>query len=176
MNDMLPRWLLSIRLVFVGLACFLAIAQGAASSAAEAADKAAVLGQPAALQVQPQSITLRGRHANQQIVVTGEYAGGVIRDLTGVCEMSSEAAEIAAIDETGYVTPKKNGQTALVIKAGDKTRKAVFTYERSASDQLKLNGTMAGHTIQMQLRREDEKKFLLSSRGFHWVQEYPFNR
>jgi hypothetical protein len=28
----------------------------------------------------------------------------------------------------------------------------------------------------MQLRREDEKKFLLSSRGFHWVQEYPFNR
>ena len=63
-----------------------------------------------------------------------------------------------------------------LIKAGDKTRKAVFTYERSASVQLKLNGTMAGHTIQMQLRREDEKKFLISSRGFHWVQEYPFNR
>lgn len=62
------------------------------------------------------------------------------------------------------------------IKADDKTWKAEFAYERSALDQLNLNGAMAGHTIQMQLRREDEKKFLLSSRGFHWVQEYPLNR
>jgi hypothetical protein len=180
MNDMLPRWLLSIRLVFVGLACFLAIAQGAASSAAEAADKAAVLGQPAALQVQPQSITLRGRHANQQIVVTGEYAGGVIRDLTGVCEMSSEAAEIAAIDETGYVTPKKNGQTALVIKAGDKTARVAVTvidlekpnvtsFRREVIAALNVGGCNAGACHGTP---SGKNGFKLSLRGFDPAADY----
>jgi hypothetical protein len=28
----------------------------------------------------------------------------------------------------------------------------------------------------MQLRLVDRSKFMVVSRGFHWVQEYPFNR
>jgi hypothetical protein len=58
----------------------------------------------------------------------------------------------------------------------DKKWKALLTFSRPAPDQLNLDGTLNGHKIQMQLKREDETKFLLSSRGFHWVQEYPFNR
>jgi hypothetical protein len=38
-----------------------------------------------------------------------------------------------------------------------------------------LDGTMDGHTVHMGLRRTDTS-FLLVTRGFHWVQEYPFNR
>jgi hypothetical protein len=26
------------------------------------------------------------------------------------------------------------------------------------------------------LRRDDEKEFLLTTRGFHWINEYPYNR
>jgi hypothetical protein len=33
-----------------------------------------------------------------------------------------------------------------------------------------------GHKVQMQLEAMDRKQFLLVNRGFHWVQEYPFNR
>lgn len=127
MNASLSHWLFSLRLVFAGLSLSLTAWQASAASAAEAADKAAVIGQPAALQVQPESITLRGQHANQQLVVTGRYANGLVRDLTGVCELRSEAAAIAAVDETGFVTPKKNGQTAIVIKAGDKTARVPVT-------------------------------------------------
>jgi hypothetical protein len=35
---------------------------------------------------------------------------------------------------------------------------------------------MDGHTIRMQLQRIDLNKFLILNRGFHWIQEYPFNR
>ena len=41
---------------------------------------------------------------------------------------------------------------------------------------LRLILTMDGETIQAKLRRADEKSFLLTSRGFHWINEYPFNR
>ena len=61
-------------------------------------------------------------------------------------------------------------------KQDDKNWKANFSYQRSTADDLVLAGSIAGHNVQMQLKRVDEKKFLLASRGFHWVQEYPFIR
>ena len=41
--------------------------------------------------------------------------------------------------------------------------------------QLTLDGNMDGHKVHMPLNLVDRRKFLLVSRGFHWVQEYPFN-
>jgi len=55
-------------------------------------------------------------------------------------------------------------------------RKAVFSFTRPAPDHLVLDGTMDGHTVKMDLHAVDLQSFLLVSRGFHWVQEYPFNR
>lgn len=69
---------------------------------------------------------------------------------------------------------KKN--TLVLTKPSDKTWKATLTYTRPATDQLQLEGAWGGHKVQMHLRREDETKFPLNTRGFHWVQDYPFNR
>ena len=33
-----------------------------------------------------------------------------------------------------------------------------------------------GHKTHIQLRLRDRNKFLLVNRGFHWIQEYPYNR
>jgi hypothetical protein len=63
-----------------------------------------------------------------------------------------------------------------LTRSEDKTWNANFVFTRPAADQLLLEGTMGGHKVQMQLTRLDEKKFLLLNRGFHWVQEYPYNR
>jgi uncharacterized membrane protein YphA (DoxX/SURF4 family) len=67
-------------------------------------------------------------------------------------------------------------RSLALTKDSDKKWKANFTYARPAKDQLILDGDMDGHQIHMQLQLLDREKFLLLSRGFHWVQEYPFNR
>jgi uncharacterized protein DUF1553/uncharacterized protein DUF1549 len=121
MKSSLPHWLISLRFILAGVSLSLTNASVFAASPAEAANSEAVIGQPTDLQVQPESITLRGRHARQQLVVTGHYAGGFVRDLTALCVMSSESTDVAAVDETGFVTPKKNGQTAILVKASGKT-------------------------------------------------------
>jgi uncharacterized membrane protein YphA (DoxX/SURF4 family) len=72
------------------------------------------------------------------------------------------------------IDEKKN--TLTLTKHDDQKWKANLTYNRPAADQLQLEGTWAGHKVQMHLKREDETKFPLNSRGFHWVQDYPFNR
>jgi hypothetical protein len=94
---------------------------------ADPGGKDKVVGQPVALSVEPASIALDGPRAAQQIVVTGKYVDGTVRDLTLFADISSEAPAVVSVDEGGYVRPGKNGATALVVKAGGKTIKAAVT-------------------------------------------------
>src|SRR5262249_49141427 len=83
---------------------------------------APLVGQPTALAVQPEAITLAGPRALQQVVVTGKYADGTLRDLTPFCELTPESADVAAMKD-GLLMPKKNGTTSLLVKLGGQTAK-----------------------------------------------------
>ncbi len=58
----------------------------------------------------------------------------------------------------------------------DKTWKADFSFQCVVPDQLILDGDMDGHKTHLQLKLVDRNSFLLVNRGFHWIQEFPFNR
>jgi hypothetical protein len=51
-----------------------------------------------------------------------------------------------------------------------------LSYERPEFSTLLLTGDLAGRPVTARLRRRDESEFLLTSRGFHWINESPFNR
>jgi hypothetical protein len=72
----------------------------------------------------------------------------------------------------------EDARTLALSKRDDANWKATINYQRSDpdSDLLALEGKIDGHTIRAQLRRRDPSEFLLGSRGFHWINEYPFNR
>jgi uncharacterized membrane protein YphA (DoxX/SURF4 family) len=63
-----------------------------------------------------------------------------------------------------------------LTQADDEKWTAGFLVERPAPDRLVLEGDMDHHRARLELRLEDHAKFQLPSRGFHWVQERPFNR
>jgi hypothetical protein len=63
-----------------------------------------------------------------------------------------------------------------LTKPTDKTWRATFSYARPAPDQLALDGAMDGHKIQLKLKLQDRDKFTIVNRGFHWINEYPFQR
>ena len=52
----------------------------------------------------------------------------------------------------------------------------VLRFQRPATDRLVVDGEMSQHAIHMELHLVDRGTFLLVNRGFHWIQEYPFNR
>jgi hypothetical protein len=64
----------------------------------------------------------------------------------------------------------------VLTKREDLDAKSTFSYQRPAPGLLTVTGTMDGETIQAKLRLADSRSFLLTSRGFHWINEYPFNR
>jgi hypothetical protein len=83
------------------------------------------------------------------------------------------------MDETfanfGSTLNEKN-QALNLTKVGDKNWKADFTFNRPSPDQLQLDGAMDGHKIHMQLKLLDRSKLMLVSRGFHWINDFPFQR
>ena len=58
----------------------------------------------------------------------------------------------------------------------DPSWKADFVVERQGTNALELQGTFDGKQVQAKLSRPTDQSFLLTSRGFHWINEYPFNR
>ncbi len=67
-------------------------------------------------------------------------------------------------------------KTLALTRRGDNRWRATFTFQRPARDQLILDGRMDNHPVHAELQLTDRNKFVLVRRGFHWIQEYPFNR
>jgi uncharacterized membrane protein YphA (DoxX/SURF4 family) len=68
------------------------------------------------------------------------------------------------------------GKSLQLTRRGDQTWKSSFTLETPSPGLITLNGEMDGKKIQAKLRKLDTKAFLLNSRGFHWINEFPYNR
>ncbi len=66
--------------------------------------------------------------------------------------------------------------TLSLTRRGDKNWTANFAFQRPARDRLILDGRMDDRQVHLELRLTDRNKFLLVRRGFHWIQELPFNR
>jgi hypothetical protein len=67
-------------------------------------------------------------------------------------------------------------KTLTLTKQSDKAWKATFAFSSPAPDLLVLDGTMNGQRIQMQLKAFDRERLTLVNRGFHWINEFPFQR
>jgi hypothetical protein len=102
--------------------CLLVFARWASAAIpSDAEARTALIGSPVALSVQPSALALAGPRAVQQVIVTGRYSDGSVRDLTAFSAFALENAELASISPEGFVSPRKTGETTLVVKAGGQT-------------------------------------------------------
>lgn len=82
------------------------------------------LGDPGALKeirIEPnpdgKGVLLRGRDGRQQLVVTGVYTSGQLRDHTRSVQFAVEPAGIVNIDNTGHATPAADGKAVITVTA-----------------------------------------------------------
>lgn len=80
-----------------------------------------ILGKPETIEVHPSTINLTNKRSFNQVVVTGKYAGGLVRDLTPFSFLSIEQPEIAKVEGSSIVTGVKNGTTKLKVTTGTTT-------------------------------------------------------
>ena len=74
-----------------------------------------------------------------------------------------------------YVLSLDPGRMTLG-KRDDAEWKSTLSYAQPEPGLLALSGTLDGRTIRARLHREKPPRFLLTTRGFHWINERPLNR
>jgi hypothetical protein len=67
-------------------------------------------------------------------------------------------------------------RTLTLRKTEDPRWNMVLSYERVSPEVVTLAGALNGSEMTARLRRAEEQKFLLTDRGFRWINEFPFNR
>ncbi len=55
-------------------------------------------------------------------------------------------------------------------------KESLFAYIESEPDGLAIEGELNGVKLAVKLKRRDLNEFTLVSRGYHWINEYPFNK
>jgi len=84
--------------------------------------------------------------------------------------------EDAETKEHGWAPIKvdKDKHTITVTTDEEKKTTVTWTYARPAPDRLVIDGVHRGKQLHVTLHREPDG--LLVTRGFHWVNDVPFNR
>jgi hypothetical protein len=88
-----------------------------------------------ALQLTPKERALKGSKASQQYLVTGRYADGRERDLTGEARFALSNAKVARIDESGRAFVLADGETAVTATVAGLTARASLKVQGSAEER-----------------------------------------
>ena len=80
------------------------------------------------------------------------------------------------VNERFGVQLDQEKRTLTLRKREDPGWNTVLNYERVSPEVITLAGVLNGSQMTARLRRTDDRKFLLTDRGFHWINEFPFNR
>jgi len=123
---------------------------------------------------------LRGIWSVEEFTVDGKVQPPLLTDETRwrtVIFDGSGSANVRVGNHTvlNFSTMMSHDKKSLLL-ANDQKSKSVFTLEKTGLGQLTLTGDMDGHHLVVKLTRQDEEKFILTTRGFHWINEYPYFR
>ena len=94
---------------------------------------------PTKIEVIPQRLSLSGTRDRAQLVVTGYYADGRVRDVTGEAKFTTAARQIATV-QSGVIRPTGDGTTKITATVAGRSRQfEVKVANFSPADQVSFN-------------------------------------
>jgi uncharacterized membrane protein YphA (DoxX/SURF4 family) len=118
----------------------------------------------------------------EELVVDGLVSPPLVTDadrwrrvmFTGGNRMSFQLMSGSRARYNVDIDPKK--RTLAFTRRDDPSWKSTLAYTRPQPKLLVMQGTFDGRQVRARLRQGEIPKFLLTTRGFHWINERPFNR
>ena len=115
---------------------------------------------------QPGTATAANEKSRWRRVVINDYK---TRLVLAVQQIDDQMPRYMITDD-----PEKKALT--VALRTDPAKTGTLAYSNPEPGVLTLEGSFLGETISARLRKNEHPEYLLMSRGFNWVQEFPFNR
>jgi len=117
----------------------------------------------------------------ESLTVDGKSSPPLLTDTTRwrrvVFDSRSRTAFQQMDDKDQYfrATIDPGRKTVALRRPGDAQIQGTLTYAQPSPDKLTLDGTLNQHSFHAELALCDRSQFMLVSRGFRWVQQYPYN-
>jgi hypothetical protein len=127
--------------------------------------------------VHPQHPPLYGAYDVESYVRNGQEVGLEPSRPRKIAVDFAAALAVRTMDDTvvRYGSKYDEANHTITLTQG-KSAPSTLTYSRPDAEHVVLAGKLGPDTISARLKKMDEKKFLLLSRGFHWINERPLNR
>jgi hypothetical protein len=125
---------------------------------------------------------LYGLYAVETFSRNGQELPPLITDASRwkkVCIQHPDVLGIRLMDDSAkYYNAQYYAATNAVAlwERGEKSQTNVLAYSWIDADQVVLQGELGTNALSIHLHRIDMSKILLVNRGFHWINELPFNR
>lgn len=96
--------------------------------------------------------------------------------LTYVSVVGAAARWLGRVRHAFEVDPEARSMSFATFQ--DRETKHLVSYREleDEGDRLRIEGELFGRVLEVDLVRKDAAEYLLVDRGFHWINEFPFNR
>ncbi|HWD00382.1 MAG TPA: hypothetical protein VG456_26680 [Candidatus Sulfopaludibacter sp.] len=127
--------------------------------------------------VHPQRPPLYGAYDVESFIRNGQEVGLDPARPRKVAVDNATVMTVRTMDDTvlRYNTKYDASGSGLTVTVG-KSAPGNMNYTRPDADHVLLTGKLGADTVSIKLKKIDPKKFLLLTRGFHWINERPLNR
>ena len=92
---------------------------------------------PLRLTIEPSEIRLDGARSEAQVIITGYFADGSVRDLSAEAEMRTEGTPVVRIESGGRMVPAADGRSALVARVRNVEASAIVEVTQADVDHLR---------------------------------------
>jgi len=93
-----------------------------------------------------------------------------------IVSVSSRGLVIRSLDESMQSLRMDHDAAQRTFSSSQASKKSLLTYSQPDEAHLILDGSLQDEAITVKLRKLDPSKFLLVNRGFHWINEVPYNK
>lgn len=125
---------------------------------------------------------LHGIYKVESFAWNGQEVPPLVTDATRwktVVFSGTQSVKLTMMDDSvkRYRVSLRPEEMGLTLSPRDEPEAPMlFDYAQAGADSLVLEGRFGDDTLRIQLAREDDSRLLLLHRGFHWINEQPFNR
>lgn len=129
----------------------------------------------------PPAVQMEGAYSVEKLIINNQEVPSCSKDSVGwkklLISYSDRASVILNNDSTkAFKNIIDTGKKTLTLRKKEKENIYAYLHYDVQKDSIMFTGTIGRDSVRMKTTRKKKEDYKLNKRGFHWINEYPFNR
>ncbi|SFN36618.1 hypothetical protein SAMN05421594_2369 [Chryseobacterium oleae] len=129
----------------------------------------------------PPAVPMEGAYSVEKVVINNQEVPPCNNDSVGwkklLISYSDRASVILNNDSTkAFQSMIDIGKKTLTLRKKERDNIYAYLHYNVQKDSIIFTGTIGRDSVKLKTTRKNKEDYKLNRRGFHWINEYPFNR